>query len=330
MRTHEVSYERVELACIELFKQGESISFSKIYSLIGNRGEHQVINDMIRRWRQETIARMLTEREQPLIPAPLIKASDALMSQMWKMALEHADTMHQNKANQLARYEADLQIKLATAQAYVDEISAENQELKTRLMYSERASQTLEQNYRELNQVHQLLQQRLDEAHKQQGAIDTRIDQLLAERTIERKQHEETIASLQERHTVAIRHEQQQASTDRKQLMLQLETLRQTYREQTDSLRQQLDGAHAKAISHEHQAQMAQEERNRQQNRADALQKELSELLLQAAQIRDEAARWQARAELMQQAQASLQDQASGLRGLMDYNRKDELKPGAA
>ena len=313
VRVTEVEYERVAQACAELFRAGESVSFAKVYQRIGSKGGQQVVTDMIRRWRQGIAQRLLAQREHPELPPALVQASDALIAGLWQQALSEAQAGYQGQVEALARREGDWQAKLASAQAYVDQVDRENLGVQAELARAQGELQAREVAYRELTERHQSLQAQQARTERERAQAREQVSQLQATLAAERQQHADTIEALKSQHAGELRQVRLQADADRKHFMLQTDELRQAHRAQADQLREQLEGARAMVDASRQQLNAAREASSRWQGRCEIAQQELAELKAQAARASDEAARWQGRAEALQEALAVARQQLADL-----------------
>lgn len=300
-RVTEVEYERVEQACLELFRAGESISFAKVYQLIGSRGGQQVVTDMIRRWRQDIAQRVLTEREHPELPPLLIKASDDLIAGLWKLAQSQSQLSYRQQVESLEQREAVWQARLESAQAYADQVERENLGIQGELARAQGELQAREAAYQDLSERHQTLQALQAQTERARCQAREQISQLEATLQAESLRHEDARAAIKEQHASELRQVRLQADADRKHFMLQTDELRQSHRSQADSLRVQFDGARTEADTYRKQLNAARDEASRWQGRAEVTQQELLEIKGQATRMRDEAARWQGRAEVIQE-----------------------------
>lgn len=306
-RVSEVAYERVAQACVELFQAGDTVSFAKVYALIGQRGGQQVVSEMIRRWKQEVAARLLAQRQSPQLPAALVGHADHLVQALWQAALAEGEQALAERSEALAQQVLAWQAQLAQADARVAECERAH-------LHVQGERDALEAAWRERGDTLTLLQQQHHELQQQHASG---LQDLSAARSqlVEREAQWQQQQLLHDKHLQALKaqfaDERQQADAradaDRRHLLQQSDALRQTHRSQIEALRQQLEAMGQRLEQHSQQAEAQRDEAFRWQGRAEALQTEARRWQLQAESSTELAAQWQGRARRLQEELDALQ-----------------------
>lgn len=300
-RPTQVQFEQVAQACAELFQQGESVSFAKVYQRIGSKGGQQVVSDMIRRWRQEIAQKVLAQREHPVLPANLVRASDELMEVLWKHAQEHAQEHYHEQMHDLMLQKADWQQQMHAAQEQADLVERRNLEIKAEMAHVQGQLHAVQAAHQELGQQYQALQEQLKLKDKELLLCQEQVAQLKASLEMEQLRHADTLESVKAQHSQELRQVKVQADEDRRHFMQQTDELRQVHRTQAEQLREELEGAKAMLDASRMQINTSREESSRWQGKAEMAQQELAAIKIQAAQGNEEAAIWRGRAEALQE-----------------------------
>lgn len=276
-RISEVQYNQVEQACVSLFKAGESVSFAKVYQAIGSKGGQQVVSDMIRRWRQETAAAMTAKRENPALPEALVTASDALVGDIWKLALVRSEEVYQEKVAALGQKEQEWSAKIEAADERVRLIERDLLALQAELASTRATRDAAEKAVSALTTRTSELQAAIDSRDMQISNL--REDNARAMTTLEaeRVRHDDHVRALQEQHTLEVAQLHTQADGDRRHFMQQTDDLRQAHRLQAENLKAQLEGLQIEAETFKRQAFTARDEAAQWRGKFEHVQDELAE-----------------------------------------------------
>lgn len=284
----DVQYEQVALACLELFRAGDSVSFPKVYQAIGSKGGQQVVSDMIRRWKQETAAAMTAKRDNPSLPPALVSASDDLVGAIWKLALARADEAYQQKLGELAMKESEWQVKLDAADAQVQSVEHANLVIQAELASYKATLRAREESNAELETRNRELQASLSARDDQVAALREDLARAMTTLEGERVRHDDALQAAQHQHEEAMRAEKgrhtaemsevhRQAEADRKHFLQQTDDLRQAGRIQADHMREQLVNEKAATEGYRKQAYGARDDAARWQGKFELLQSDLEE-----------------------------------------------------
>lgn len=289
-RETEVKYEAVAAACVQLLQLGESVSFLKVYQLIGNKGGQAVVSEMIRRWRQETAATLTAQREGPLKSDALVAASDKLLASLWQMALGEAEVAYQQKIGELAMKESEWQMQL--------DLAAE------RLLEQEKMQLKLEGELKEARAIQEVQVATIAEKTLQlaelQSTLAAREEQISAlredqARTIatlesERARHDERIIDLEKQHEVAVGVERDRHAAAIREINDNVDKDRRHFLTQVDALNQ---AAHTKSLAVESlKAELLSKIEN--------AKAEANSQRINAGNARDLASKYQGQVELLQ------------------------------
>lgn len=275
-RETEVQFSKVEEACIQLFQAGESVSFAKVYSLIGGKGGQQVVSRYINQWKQETADRLKAARKSPL-PQELVSVADTLVGEVWRQATDRANADLIQERGKLDLERADMQAQLAAAANQVSDVERENARLQgeltglnAALAAQQIANQELDARVRELTAA-------LAARDDQVAGLREDLARALATLASERSRFDETLQAARQQHAAELDQVHAQADTDRRHFLVQVDQLNQANRVQADHLREQLAGQQAQADEYRRQAYQARDDAARWQGRAEAAREELAE-----------------------------------------------------
>lgn len=300
-RPTQVQYEQVAQACAQLFQQGESVSFAKVYQCIGSKGGQQVVSDMIRRWRQEIAHKVLAQRQHPSLPPALVRASDDVMEMLWEQAQEQAQQVYSEKMQELEQHKAQWQQQIEAAQHQAGQVERANLEIKAELAHIQGQLQAVQAAHQDLGQQYQALQEQLLLKEKELLLSQEQVGQLEACLESEQLRYADGLEIAKAQHSQELRQVKMQANEDRRHLMQQTDELRQMHRTQAEQLSEELKGARAMLEAFRMQVNAAREESSRWQGRAEVAQQELEALKDQAAHSKEESAIWQGRAQALQE-----------------------------
>lgn len=284
----DVQYELVEKACVQLFQAGETVSFPKVYQLIGSKGGQQVVSDMIRRWKQETAAVITAKRENPALPSELVTASDDLVGSIWKLALARAEEAYQQKAGELAMKESEWKVKLDQADEQVQAVERANLAIQAELSGARATLSAREEAIVELEARVREQQAALLARDEQVSALREDLARTMTTLEGERARHDEAIQGLHEQqskallakdeqHAAELAQVHSQAESDRRHFLVQVDELRQAGKVQSDHLREQLAGEKVAAEGYRKQAYQARDEASKWQGKFELLQSELTD-----------------------------------------------------
>lgn len=285
-RASEVRYAQVSAACANLFRNGESVSFAKVYAAIGSKGGQAVVSEMIRRWRAEIGEKLLTQRTHPTLPSELVEQSDTLISTLWQMALTRGAETYEQAVGELAMKESEWSLRLEKADAHVADkerqllaLVGEIKTLQATIAARDKALVEMEARNRELAAAL---------AVKDDQVVGFREDlaRTLTSLEAERNRHAVALQAKDEQHALELAGVQERAEGDRRHLMMQTDEIRQAAKLTADNLRAQLESEKLTTESFRGQAYKARDDASRWQGRAEVAQEELAEANRLLAKIR--------------------------------------------
>lgn len=287
-RNSSVEYADVASACVQLFHAGESVSFAKVYALIGSRGGQQVVSDMIRRWKTEVADRLLARREHPELPEVLVSHLDEMAATVWRLALERSDETLTVARGELELERSEIRVRVQAAderaaglEVQVHELQVELASTKSKLEARDLAICELDIRLRELDAVRV-------EKEAQIGGLREDLARALASLEAERVRHDDALLAMQRIHEGAVQKKteahvaeiaalQERADANHRHFMLQTDEIRQAHKAKADSLLEQLEGQRMAADGYRRQAYQARDDASKWQGKFELVAEELAE-----------------------------------------------------
>lgn len=287
-RNSAVEYDDVASACVTLFQAGESVSFARVYALIGSRGGQQVVSDMIRRWKTEVADRLLARREHPELPDALVTQLDEMATTAWRMALAKSEESMTAARGQLELERSEMQAHVQAAderaaglEHQVHQLQVELASARATLDARDAALFELDIRLRELDAVRV-------EKESQVAGLREDLARALASLEAERVRHDEALLSMQRLHEDAVQKKadahaaeiaalQERADADHRHFMMQTDEIRQAHKAKADSLVEQLEGQRMAADGYRRQAYQARDEASKWQGKFELVSEELAE-----------------------------------------------------
>jgi hypothetical protein len=256
VRTTEVQYSAVAQACLELFRQGETVSFAKVYLALGSKGSGRVVNDLIRRWRTETGEQLAlrSERSLPGVPPTVVAALDSLALSTWQLALDRAEEAYQAAQGRLEADREMWQSRLETAAALGAELAATQATLAARDEAIHALAATLQKE--ELARI--VLETELTSLADERADLRARLSaeqehQVQAQAAAEARM-DERLAAIQDRYAAELAISAERNEGERQHLAAITDELRQGAKLKEAHLREQLEDAKALADSYRERA----------------------------------------------------------------------------
>lgn len=281
-RASSVEYNQVAQACYSLFQAGAPVSFQRVYDLLDNKGSSRVVNDYIKRWRQEAGDKLAVTfaRSLPGLPEGLVSAADDLLLKFWQGALAQAEQAYQTAQQELAQERSALEVERETEKATVQELLTAKAQLTSELHATQTSLAEKVLAIQEAKAHNQEQEAALREQGAQISALREAVARLAGTLEAVQRQHAEDLTEAHARaeallavarqaHQQELEREREVAAGERNYLMQSTDEIRQAAKHTEAQLRNEL--ADTKVLN-------------------DAYRR-------QTAQAADESARWRGRAE---------------------------------
>ena len=109
-------YARIRTAAFELLAEGIWPTVVEVRARLGS-GSNTTINNTLKLWRQEFLAKMATSARRPDLPAALSEAFEVV----WQQACEHAENALDSMRAEIVAERVQLQAQLQTAQQLAED-----------------------------------------------------------------------------------------------------------------------------------------------------------------------------------------------------------------
>lgn len=282
-RSSSVEYSQVAQACYRLFQAGDPVSFQRVYDLLDNKGSSRVVNEYMRRWRQEAGDKLAVSFSRGLpagLPDALVTATDDLLVKLWQSALDCAEQSYQAAAAELVTLR--------------DQLQAERQQEQAQILAQTTRIAVLEGELKALQATLADRESALEASISARQALDAS----LATRDVQLAGLREELARL----TAAFEAGQRQHAADLLQAQARSEELlaaaRQNHNQELAQAREVAAGERAYLMKTTDEIRQAAKLTETQLKEENASLKTMGEAYRsQVYQARDDAARWKGRAE---------------------------------
>ncbi|WP_170252474.1 DNA-binding protein [Vogesella urethralis] len=295
-------YARIRQVAFELVSEGEWPTVVEVRARLGT-GSNTTINNTLKQWRQEFLARNAAAVKRPDWPPALADA----FGQLWQKACEVAEgnlaTLREEVEQKLQQVVAEL----AAAQRELDDRAAQLVSLSGELAQQRERGDALQQQLAEANSRRQVLEDSL-------AGLTASLDDARAQTLLVQKDADERVAALEQRQEERLQQAAAEAAQREALAYERFEGMRVRLYEQVEAERAQMkqqatqQAAQLTSLS----AQLDEVRRLRQQQEADTA-RELGKAAAQQELAASRLAELEARCDSLRQQDEARQAQMLGL-----------------